>query len=499
MTASSPTHRFEFYEALARSAELIYGEVRKAAAEVGVTDEMRGTVGFTGAVSSCHGLLTRYVSEAIEAGSRKVIENSLLDAEVRRLVKSFYGDDHDGAMVNTCEAALWVAYDVLFTPPFTGRGENYRSRYIAPYERHLHHQAGYGRPFPPKYKDLFADRGVTAGELGLYGKRLENLDTVIVPMSGGRYECHGNKYHPAPLLTRVDAEGTVAALAAQAAIHAPLLTGFASLGYDTPGYGYGERAKDGTPILQKRIGELAHQYNVPYVADNAWGVPFLGTDIRATGADVMTYSMDKAAGAPTVGLIIGRESVMVPIRRALGMHGERWGTSRSHGKAAYVTVDPGKEGLLGGIAAMRLLFEHPEIFQTPLDHLYEIVVEEFEKSELEEFGDGWIITKSHNSMAVEINYEQTWDAGGFGFPIYTIEDMYAGSNVVQNAMKAAGLIPTIGYDANIFVSLGMGTTDEDGNLLEKEARIITRVLFRSLEIIGKYSGVKELRREVARL
>ena len=238
---------------------------------------------------------------------------------------------------------------------------------------------------------------------------------------------------------------------------------------------------------------------MPYVTDNAWGVPFVGTDITATGADVMTYSMDKAAGAPTVGLIIGKENVMVPIRRALGMHGERWGTSRSHGKAAYVAFDPGKEALLGGIAAMRLLLERPELFKEPLDELYGIVVEEFKNSELEEYGRGWLITKSYNSMAVEINYEHTWEEQAFGFPIYTIEDMYAGSNLVQNAMKAAGLIPTIGYDANIFVSLGMGTTDENGNLLGREARIITRVLFRLLEIIGKYSGAKELRREMARL
>lgn len=100
----------------------------------------------------------------MEAGSRKVIQNSALAAEVRRLVKSHYGDDYDGAMIATCEAALWVSFDALFTPPFTGRGDNYRARYLAPYERHMHHQAGYGRPFPPQYKDLYADRGAAAGK-----------------------------------------------------------------------------------------------------------------------------------------------------------------------------------------------------------------------------------------------------------------------------------------------------------------------------------------------
>jgi hypothetical protein len=211
----------------------------------------------------------------------------------------------------------------------------------------------------------------------------------------------------------------------------------------------------------------------------------------------MTYSMDKAAGAPTVGLIIGKERVMVPIRRALGIHGERWGTTRSHGKAAYVTVDPGKEALLGGIAAMRVILEQGETFREPLDGLHDIVNEEFRRSELGAHGDGWLITKSYNSMAVEINYERTWDGPDLGFPIFPIEDMYAGSNIVQNCMKAAGLIPTVGYDANIFVSLGMGTTDDDGRLKEREARAMARALFRSLEIIGKYAATASRPREVA--
>ena len=54
------------------------------------------------------------------------------------------------------------------------------------------------------------------------------------------------------------------------------------------------------------------------MSDNAWGTPFLGTDPRRIGADVMLYSMDKVAGASTSGLVIGREEPMVNIRRALG-------------------------------------------------------------------------------------------------------------------------------------------------------------------------------------
>jgi len=66
--------------------------------------------------------------------------------------------------------------------------------------------------------------------------------------------------------------------------------------------------------------------------------------------------------------------------------------------------------------------------------------------------------------------------------IYTVQN-------TQNTMKAAGLVPTTGHDASIFVSPGLGTSDEEGALLEREARAMLRALFRALEIIGKYSGI----------
>ena len=72
-----------------------------------------------------------------------------------------------------------------------------------------------------------------------------------------------------------------------AARHASMLSGITSLGYDTPGYGYGDHDADGTPILQKVLAETAHKYSVPYVVDCAWGLPFVGHDIRKTGADAL--------------------------------------------------------------------------------------------------------------------------------------------------------------------------------------------------------------------
>jgi Aminotransferase class-V len=481
-------YRFQIYKDLHKNIATIYGEAKKFADAIGITPEMKGQIGLTGAVSSCHALLTTEVGKAIEAASRKVVENKFLIEEIREIVKDVYGDGFDAAPTNTCEAALWTSFDCLASPPMTGRGDNYRARYLAPFERHLHHHGGYGRPFPPRYKDLFADRGVTAGELGFSGKRLDNTDAIFVPLEGARYEIHGIKQHPAALLANTDAKKTLACIEKTAARHASSLTAFSSLGYDSLGYGYGDQDASGTPLLQTGIAKLAKEYGVPYIVDNAWGTPFIGADPRKLGADVMAYSMDKSSGAPTVGLIIGREDVMVPIRRALGYHSDRFGTGYSYGKAAYVTNDPGKEALVGLIAALKILRDKPQVMTKPLGQLLTIVKDEF-KALPKKFHKDIVISANTNSLAVEVNYENTWKDGQQGIPIFSIEDMYGGTNIFQAGMAQMGIIPTIAYDGNIFISMGLGTLDADGNLLEKQTRLIVKAMVGLMNITCKHAGV----------
>jgi len=289
--------KFEMYKHLQASIPKIYEDAKKAADEIGIPSELRGRFGLTGAISGCPAPLRKDVEDYVAQGSKEVIPLAKLVDEIREIVKSVYGDGYDVCPVNTCEAALWVSFDSLFTPPNLGRGDNYRARYIVPYEKHMHHQGGYGRPFPPRFKDYLADRGSTPGELGFYGKRQNNTDTIIVPLEGARYDNHGIKYWPVPLLTEVDPEASIEKIAMVAERHAPYLTGFSSLGYETPGYGYGAKDEEGTPLLQKYLAELAHEFDVPYVIDNAWGIPFIGTDITKSGADIITYAMDKASQA----------------------------------------------------------------------------------------------------------------------------------------------------------------------------------------------------------
>jgi hypothetical protein len=198
--------------------------------------------------------------------------------------------------------------------------------------------------------------------------------------------------------------------------------------------------------------------------------------------------MDKAAGSVTAGLIIGKEDMLVPLRRALGTHGDRWGTGTSHGKAAYVTIDPGKEGLVGVIAALKVLRDKPEKFTKPLDELYRIVVEEFDAIN-PVLKNEFTISKSLNSGAVEVNYEKSWKEGGKKIPIFSIEDMYSGTNIFQTGMSQMGVIPTIAYDGNIFISPGLGTTDLEGNLIHERARWAIRGMVRLIEITCKYAGI----------
>ncbi|VBB06155.1 pyridoxal phosphate-dependent transferase [Lucifera butyrica] len=485
-------YKFQMYRNLQANIANIYNEARRAADELNIPQELRGRFGLTGAISGCPAPLRDDILHAGEAGATEVIPLAKLVDEIRELVKDVYGDDFDAAPASTCEAGLWVTFDSLFSPPMMGRGDNYRSRYIAPYEKHMHHQGGYGRPFPPRFKDFLADRGSTAGELGFYGKRQNNLDTVIVPLAGAWYDVHGIKYHPVPLLTNVDPEESIEILSQYADIHAPFLAGITSLGYETPGYGYGAKDEEGTPVLQKYLSELAHSYDLPYVIDNAWGLPFVGASPLKNGADVIVYSMDKATGAATSGLIIGREEYMVPIRRAMGLHGDRYGTTASYGRAAYVTYDPGKEALLTQIQALKVLRDRPQVLTQPVDDLERIIKEEFAQIQLpDHLKDGILISKSYNSTAVEVNYEKTWQNREMGIPIFSIEDMYAGTNLFQTGLSQMGVIPTVAYDGNIYISPGLGTCDSKGQLIEENTRYAIKALVRLIEIVCRYAGITE--------
>lgn len=474
--------RLDLYEYLSARKEDILAEARQIGESLNIPAEIKGRFGTSGANSSLPGLVRRDILQEIDKRVGEVAPLRHLGDEIRRTVKSVYGDDYDAAPTNSCEAALGVAFDALLTPPLMGRGDPYRARCVGLIERHSEHHLSYGRPFPPMHKDMFADRGATAGELGLLGRRNLNTDIVMVPMAGASYQLHGIKFYPCPLLVDTNAAVTTTALRQAASIHAPDLCGFISLGYDTVGYGYGEKNADGAPLLLRNIGDLAAELGVPYVCDNAWGVPFVGTDPRRIGADLMLYSMDKVTGSPTSGLVIGREGAMVNVRRALGVHGERFGTTSAHGKASHVASDPGKVTMIGVLAALRVLRDQPDIVTRPIDTTYELVLDEYARAK-DVLGEGTIITKSYNLGGVEVNYERTWSRGRMGIPIFNNEDRVAGSQLLNLCMAKMGVLPGQAEDGNVIVNPGLGTIDEDGAVIEKPMRLAIRALFASMALL----------------
>lgn len=475
-------YRLDLYEYLAARKDDILTEAGRIGESLNVPAEIKGKFGTTGANSSLPGSIRRDILQEIERRSSEVAPLRHLGDEIRRTVKSVYGDEYDAAPTNSCEAALGVAFDALLTPPLMGRGDPYRARCVGLIERHCEHHLSYGRPFPPMHKDMFADRGATAGELGLLGRRNLNTDIVMVPMAGASYQLHGIKFYPCPLLVDTNATDTTTALRHAATTHAPDLCGFVTLGYDTAGYGYGEKNAQGTPLLLRNIGDLAAQFGVPYVCDNAWGVPFLGTDPRLIGADLMLYSMDKVTGSPTSGLVIGREGAMVNVRRALGIHGERFGATSAHGKGSHVASDPGKMTMIGVLTALRVLRDRPDIVTRPIDTTHELVLDEYARVK-DALGEGVVIGKSYNLGGVEINYERTWSRERMGIPIFNNEDRVAGSQLLNLCMARMGVLPGQAEDGNVIVNPGLGTVDDSGAVIEERMRLAVRALFASMALL----------------
>jgi hypothetical protein len=485
-----PRHatRLDLYEYLHASREWILADADKLGRDLGVPDDQRGRIGVSGANSSYPGSLRREILDAIHKASTELRPVQAYGDDIRRVVKSFYGEAYDAVPVNTCEGAILATYEALVAPPLMGRGDTYRVRIVAPLERHIEHHLSYGRPFPPRYKDIFADRGATAGELGLMGRRLENVDIVMVPLKGARYEVHGIKSYPCPLLSGVVGEASAARLRRHAEVHASMLGAVVSLAYDTPGYGYADRDADGAPVLQKRLGAVAHDFGVPYIADNAIGIPFLGTDLRRTGADVMLYSMDKVAWAPTSGLIIGRDDSVAWIRRAMGVHSQRYGTTSAHGKAATVALDPGREAMAGLLVALRILRDEPARVRKPIDLTHAIV-----EDELARIGgplaDAAVVTRSYNMGGVEVCYDASWNVAGrkMGIPVFSHEDRIAGVNLIAAAIARRGVVPAGTDDGNIFITPGLGTVDETGALIEDRMRLVVRAQLSAIALLAEWA------------
>jgi hypothetical protein len=483
-------YKYQWYQKIYESKPKIHKEAKQYAASLGL-DKIKDDIGMYAGSSSRPGNLPSYVLDEIvkanQSGKTLTLRN--VEDQLRDVVKSVYGDEYDAAAANTCEACLRICQSTLFQPPTMRLGEAYRGRIIMPYAEDIEWIGGYGRAFPPRYKNLLVDRTVSGGELGVEGKSLFNLDTIYVKMIGAKYDCHGVRWNPVPLLTGVDADKTAKRLRQVAERHVGNLVGFAAIGYDTPSYGNGQLDENGTPILLKRIAELAEDYEVPYLVDTGGSIPIIGISPVDIGCDVITYSMDKAGRAPCCGLIIGKDEVMSQIRKGMGLGGQRYGETSSHGKAVFTFSDPGRDAVIGLVAYLKTLRDNAHLIKDPIDKYHEILLEEFKAIEPSWLLDKLIFTKTYQLGGTEINYERTWENGNRGIPIYTLEDLWADTNPIVSAQVEMNVEPATIYAGKMFLGPGMGTLDRDGNLIEEYARLSAKSLVGAINIVNKYAGL----------
>jgi hypothetical protein len=485
-------YRYQWYQNIYENTSKIHEDARKYGEELGIRN-LGADVGLYAGSSSRPGNMPNYVLDEIVAANRGGRTRTLreVEDEVREVVKDVYGDEYDAAVANTCEAALRICFETLCAPPALRRGDAYRSRFLMLYGEDYEWMGGYGRAFPPRYKNLLVDRTVAAGELGVEGKSLANLDALYVRFAGAKYSAHGIRFNPTSLLTQIDVEKTIENVRKTASRHAHLLSGVACLGYDTPSYGYAQRDENGAPTLKRLLGEVAQEYDVPFIIDNASSLPIIGMDPRQIGADIMTYSMDKAGRSPSCGLIIGRDEVINPIRKGMGLGGQRYGEVSSHGKAVFTFSDPGRDTVIGLLAYLKVLRDKPHIVKDPIDKFHDIIIEEFKSLNPSRFRDKLIFTKTYHLGGTELNYEQTWEDGEFGIPIFTLEDLWANTNLIVSAQVEMGVEPATIYSGKMFLGPGLGTLDEDGNLIEEYAVLGAKTLVKAVEIVCAHAGLSD--------
>ncbi|MCZ8036510.1 MAG: hypothetical protein O9288_17425 [Novosphingobium sp.] len=491
----SVAHRHQWYQHILDAIPAIEKEAKAVARAEGL-GRHAGRYGLYQGSSSTPGRLPDYVLDAIVRANRKeVLPARHIADEIRELVKHVYGDEYDVCVTNTAEAGLRVAYETLMAPPSMRKGDQYRARVLQILGEDFEWGAGYGRAFPPRYKNLAIDRTVTGGELGIDGKSLNNLDTLFVRAPGVRYEIHGCKPNLVPLMADLDVDATLARLSRTAERHAGTLTGVHAVGYDTPGWGFGERDADGHPRLMKGMAALASDHDVPFVIDAATCLPFVGLDPRRIGADVMIYSMDKAGRAPISGLIIGRAEPLSAIRKSMGWDGPRTGGVSSYSKGVFSMHDPGRDSLVGLHAFLKTLVDDPKKVTDPVDGMHAILMEELASFKPRRFANQLVVTKSHHMGGLELNYAGTWhggnDGSGFGLPLFNLEDLYADTNAIDRALVAMGQAPSTIYGGNVLIGPGLGLIDRQGDLLPEVARAAFRGLIKAFEIVARHAGLED--------
>ncbi len=396
--------------------------------------------------------------------------------DMRKLVKEAYGDAYDVLSVSCPGAALRLAFTSAFSPP-EGPKPAYRAGYITLWEKCAPLQTAFGSPFPPWYERLILPGRHKDGSCRLDGAPLTAL---VVPPQGAVYQNHGISYRPVPLMSRTEPEASLELLAVTAEAHVQTLAGFSSMGYDTPGYGYGALDESRVPLLLKGIGELSDEFGVPYLLNCHQGLPFVGPDISAIGATLAVYDLTARFGPAAGALIVGVE----PFVRVLGEAPAEAGPGT--GRPPNVTeVLPVQHRALSHIARNKAALINK------INEAYSIAARELEEAP-EKLSQGIQLSRSYANGAVELNYEGTW-AQARGFPIFTEEDTLAGMNPIHRGLRQMGIQEIYSLDGSIYISPVKQDMPPGDFLSDEDIRANVRALLVLLEVTGRHSGFLELK------
>src|SRR5918996_4294006 len=147
-------YRHEWYQRIYESIPKIIAEATAYGDRLAM-GEHKGNIGLYSGASSMPARLPQYVLDAIvKANQKEILPVRTVEDRVRAVIKDMYGEAYDAAVVNTCEAGLRVVIETLMAPPFMRRGDAYRARMISTYGEDIEWGMAYGRPFPPKYKNV---------------------------------------------------------------------------------------------------------------------------------------------------------------------------------------------------------------------------------------------------------------------------------------------------------------------------------------------------------
>ncbi len=457
-------HRFKMYQRLVSEAPAVLEQARKAAQELGLP---AGTASPPDKADK----------DAREQDVARLRPAEAIVDRIREVVKDTYGEDYDCCPASSPAWALRLAWHAAFAPGpgFSRSAVAYvNPRCIVPRQKNLPHPWAMN-PLPPMYKYLL-DQTADPAPLS---RAQDGFDAVIVPLEGATYVNHGASYSPVSLLAAADPESSLDVLAATAEVHAPFLSGIFSQGPSTPGCGFGPRDEDGVHLLHKGLGELAAEYGLPHLTDEAFGIPFLGRITPEPCASATVYG-HPAMGGP--GLIIGTEDLVAPLLREARASPTSVELAEESGVDAF-QADPAS--LTALLDLLTDLASDPERYRRAVDRLYEVVT-----SELADLDSGFKkalrVRKDACSLSVEVNYEDTW-RDGLGLPIFSVRDSRDGTNLLEACIAAMGISSASALEASITLhlpGLGSGRFGPD----EERTRLEVKGLARLLQVIGKRSG-----------